>query len=103
MQLRKSTLFLILVALECSVLAMFYLHAAGTGTQEAADRLERRKLVARLSLTDLVLFTDARYSRHPSMTDLNTPFQDSPLSLEHFPSGSLLGPPSHVRAYDRHQ
>jgi hypothetical protein len=27
------------------------------------------------------------------MADLHAPFQDSPLSLEHFPSGSLVTPP----------
>jgi hypothetical protein len=27
------------------------------------------------------------------MADFNTPFQDYPLSLEHFPSGSILSPP----------
>jgi hypothetical protein len=103
MPLRKSTFFLLLIMLDCFILALFSLQAARSGGQEAAERELRRGLVARLSLTDLVLFTDARYTRHPSMADLNTPFQDSPLSLEHFPSGSLLGPPDHVRVYERHQ
>ena len=54
-------------------------------------------LVERLELTDLCLFTDARYARHPSMADLHTPFQDSPMSAEHFPSGTLILPPPHLR------
>jgi hypothetical protein len=103
MPLRKSTFFLMLIMLDCFILGLFSLQAARSSGQEAAARAVRRGLVARLSLTDLVLFTDARYTRHPSMADLNTPFQDSPLSLEHFPSGSLLGPPGHVRVYERHQ
>jgi hypothetical protein len=70
-----------------------------TGLQE---RESRRSLVKTLTLTDMVLFTDARYTRHPSMADRHTPFQDHPLSLEHFPSGSLMSPPPHVRSYGTH-
>jgi hypothetical protein len=41
------------------------------------------------------LFTEARYTRHPSQADLHSAFQDHPLALEHFPSGSLITPPRH--------
>lgn len=58
---------------------------------------ENRALTARLGLTDLALFTEARYTRHPSQADLHTPFQDHPGALEHFPSGSFLGPPPAIR------
>ena len=58
---------------------------------------ERREIVRVLTLTDLCLFTEARYTRHLSMTDLNTPFQDHPMSLEHFPSGAIVGPPPHLK------
>jgi len=51
------------------------------------------RLVAELGLTDLALFTDARYIRHLSQSDLHAPFQDHPLAMEHFPSGSLVQPP----------
>ncbi len=65
-----------------------------------ADRLHARQrtaqLVAQLGLSDIALFTEARYTRHPSQADLFTPFQDAPGSLEHFPSGSLLTPPPHI-------
>ena len=53
-------------------------------------------LAATLQLTDLSLFTEARYIRHLSMADRFSAFQDHPLSLEHFPSGSLIGPPAHL-------
>ena len=45
---------------------------------------------------DLCLFTEARYTRHPVMADVNSLFQDSPLSLEHYPTGSLMAPPAHL-------
>jgi len=50
-------------------------------------------LTGQLQLTDLCLFTEARYTRHPSQADLHSAFQDHPDAFEHFPSGSLLPPP----------
>ncbi len=45
-----------------------------------------------LHVTDLCLATEARYTRHPAMADRHAPFQEHPLALEHFPSGSLILP-----------
>lgn len=68
------------------------------GRAEAQAGLQaRRALVARLGLSDLCLFTEARYTRHLSLADRHTPFQDHPLSLDHFPSGSIVAPPAVVR------
>ena len=53
----------------------------------------KAEMVERLGLTDLVLFTEARYTRHPSQADIHSAFQDHPFALDHFPSGSLLPPP----------
>jgi hypothetical protein len=55
-------------------------------------------LAARLGLTDLCLFTEARYTRHPSQADLHGPFQDHPAGREHFPSGSVMPPPRELTA-----
>ena len=59
-------------------------HAA-SGARFAANRALARWFV----LTDPSLFTEARYTRHPSLADRHSAFQDYPLALEHFPSGSL--------------
>ena len=56
-------------------------------------------LVKRLELTDLCLFTEASYTRHLALADRHTPFQDDPMSLEHFPSGSLAAAPDHLRTH----
>ncbi|MDX9713839.1 MAG: hypothetical protein RBT37_00250 [Dissulfurispiraceae bacterium] len=53
--------------------------------------------VKKFVLTDLCLFTEARYTRHPSIADIHTPFQDFPGSFEHFPSGSMVPVPDHLR------
>jgi hypothetical protein len=62
------------------------------GAEEALTANQR--LVSRLQLTDICLFTEARFTRHPTQADLNTPFQAHPLSFDHFPSGSLIKPPA---------
>jgi len=54
----------------------------------------KRLMVKALQLTDICLFTEARYIRHLSQADLHTPFQEHPCALEHFPSGSFVSPPS---------
>lgn len=59
------------------------------------------KLVTSLRLSDVVLFTEARYTRHLTQADLHSAFQDHPVALEHFPSGSLLPPPAIL--LDRHE
>ena len=52
------------------------------------------ELVTRLRLSDVVLFTEARYTRHLTQADLHSAFQDHPAALEHFPTGSLVAPRS---------
>ena len=49
-------------------------------------------MVQALQLTDLALFTEARYTRHLSQADAYSAFQDGPVALEHFPAGSLVMP-----------
>lgn len=59
-----------------------------------AQALPGHRLVVRsLGLTDLSLWTEARYTRHPSQADFFSAFQDFPASFEHFPAGSLVAPP----------
>jgi hypothetical protein len=82
-----------LLALVLATLA--HSHYARSGAR--GSLAESRSLSARLGLTDLALFTEARYTRHPTQADLHSAFQDHPAALEHFPSGSVLGPPQRLR------
>lgn len=95
MRTRSSTLALLFLALAATAFALTLLDAAVPRAQREAESQETRALVARLGLTDLALFTEARYTRHPTQADLHSAFQDHPLALEHFPTGSLLPPPRH--------
>ncbi|TYO97110.1 hypothetical protein EDC39_11140 [Geothermobacter ehrlichii] len=86
--------FLLLVLLLAAALAGCI--AAGFRQRQRADAAwlaPRRTLVRDLMLTDFAIWTEARYTRHPSQADFFTPFQDAPGALEHFPSGSMLAPP----------
>jgi hypothetical protein len=90
--LRPAHQVLILLGLGLVACAATLLASGRSG----ADAPAGAALVAGLGLTDLALFTEARYTRHLSQADLHSPFQDHPLGLEHFPSGSLVGPPAHL-------
>lgn len=91
--MRRSSRYLVLTAVQVALLALLFLHAAAARRASGPVLAERASLVRELGLTDLCLFTEARYTRHPAMADRHAAFQDSPLSIEHFPSGSLLAPP----------
>ncbi len=97
MPTRKSTIFFVLVGLGVAAFALMAAHAHDRSAQAQAAWSEKARLVERLELTDLCLFTDARYARHPSMADRHTPFQDSPMAMEHFPSGTLILTPPHLQ------
>jgi len=87
---RKSTAVFLFLVLNVTLLGMAFAHAAWQREERAPSLREREELVRALELTDLCLFTEARYTRHPSQADLHSSFQDHPVSLEHFPSGSLV-------------
>lgn len=86
--------FLALVAIGFALLASFVGWAASENRRWRREELpELHTLAARLKLSDLALWTEARYTRHPSQADLFSAFQDSPGAPEHFPAGSVLSPP----------
>lgn len=91
--MRKSSLFFYSLITELMVLSLLLLYGAIDKNSQQESLQEKAMLVETLQLTDLCLFTEARYTRHLSQADLNTAFQDHPVSLEHFPSGSFTQPP----------
>jgi hypothetical protein len=92
--MRKSRIFLFYILGNIVLLAALGAHSLYR-RQAATPRLDvNREMVKQLDLTDLCLFTEANYTRHPTQADGHVAFQDHPVSLEHFPSGSLLLPPS---------
>ena len=92
--MNKHKIFIGITVLEIALLAVFFLlgqqYVRTVGQHEINGK---RQLVGSLGLTDFSIWTEARYTRHPSQTDFFTPFQDFPSSLEHFPAGSIMAPP----------
>ena len=91
---RPADRALAFLALAGIAFAGCFVDAARLRATAAGDANGMVALVAQLRLTDLALFTEARYTRHPSQADLHSAFQDHPLAQEHFPTGSLISPPA---------
>ena len=100
--MRKSSIYLLYVAGNILALCVALVHAAHTREAATSMLMEKSEMVNRLELTDLCLFTDARYTRHPAVADMNSAFQDMPMAFEHFPSGSLITPPANLKRHGTH-
>lgn len=99
--MRPARLVLIVLTIAASSVALSFVDAARLRLASAAGSSDMQQWVERLGLTDPALFTEARYTRHPSQADLQSAFQDHPVALEHFPTGSLIPPPAGIlKAYE---
>jgi len=89
----KHRVFIIFTLMEALTLGLLLLLGQAQVSARRVNELPPlRAVVSNLQLTDLSLWTEARYTRNPSQTDLFTPFQDFPSALEHFPAGSIIAP-----------
>lgn len=95
MSLRPSTLALGMFSLGIAAFILSFFDASRLAEARSPARAETAALAAKLGLTDLALCTEARYTRHPTQADLHSAFQDHPLALDHFPSGSFIPPRRH--------
>ena len=90
--MRPSAYFFILLFAFLS-LDGFLFHLWRTNSPERAVAVkQQQETVAALGLTDLCVATEARYTRHPAVSDPIAPFMDHPGAIEHFPSGSFWRP-----------
>jgi hypothetical protein len=90
--MRLSIQFLLFTAANLIIFLLLPLHARYVQKRPGSDANLQIAELRSLHVTDLCLATEARYTRHPSMADRHAPFQEHPLALEHFPSGSLILP-----------
>ena len=90
--MRRSLQYLLFTAASLTLFLLLPLHARHV-QQTGGDVNLRLPQLRNLRVTDLCLATEARYTRHPAMADRHAPFQEHPLALEHFPTGSLILPP----------
>ncbi len=92
--MRRANYYLSFLGVLLVLFGLMLAHAGWKASGETPRLLKTGTLVEGFQLTDLCLFTEASYTRHLSQADFHTPFQDYPMSLEHFPSGSLFAPPA---------
>lgn len=87
MRMRPSSIFALIILM---LLMVDLLLVAKSLMHDQVGELNE-VLTAELGLSDLCLSTEARYTRHLSISDATAPFMDHPAALEHFPSGSFYG------------
>jgi hypothetical protein len=100
--MRKSAIYLTFIT--CCMIALallFSIHPLLSASYHDKILTQKKQLVQKLGITDLCLFTEARYTRHLSQADLHSAFQDHPMGFEHFPSGSMVLPPVLIHRRDR--
>ncbi len=79
------------------LLALMFVDANLGRRLDRSEAAVRGQIVKALTLTDLCLVTESRYTRHPSMADRHAAFQEHPLALDHFPSGSFIAVPPRLQ------
>ena len=92
----KPVFFLLFLATEFVILITLNIYAANLPESKFHQQTLKSEITRKLMLTDLSLWTEARYTRHPSQADYFTPFQDFPAAVEHFPAGSIVRLPDHL-------
>jgi hypothetical protein len=92
---RRSNLLIMIVGLLIAALIWETLDYRRKRTVYAEKIWMRQRLQSAVGLTDLAITSAARYLRHYSLSDLATPFQDYPASLDHFPAGFVFAPPDY--------
>ncbi len=89
---RPVHLLLLVLAVLCSINLIFY----AIGQKRLTAQEENSELfdivTSGLGLTDLCVATEARYTRHPAVSDPVAPFMDHPGAIDHFPTGSFWAP-----------
>jgi hypothetical protein len=97
----KHKIFIGIIVSEIVIFTLLLISGHITIEKSKEEITAKKSLVSTLMLTDFSVWTEARYTRHPSQADLFTPFQDYPASIEHFPAGSMLAPPESIRRFTK--
>ena len=91
--MRPSQILLFLLLLLTLIDGTLYLHSRRLDKNLKSEQVLQAITVAGLGLTDLCIATEARYTRHPAVSDSMAPFMDHPGAIEHFPTGSFWNVP----------
>ena len=90
----RPALMLFILLLSLAIIdTSLYLHSRHADNGHRSSRQILTITTAGLGLTDLCVATEARYTRHPAISDPVAPRMDHPGAIEHFPTGSFWVPP----------
>lgn len=84
---------LVLIALELATVVVLSAASRRTEDHLGPSRSVNRLIARELQLTDLALSTGTSYTRHPSQADFFAAHGSHPSAIDHFPAGSVIGPP----------
>ena len=84
--MRPSAGLLTLLSVFCLIYGVVAIMAENIRNEQEQTFLQMRTVVSSLGLTDLALTTEARYTRHPAVSDSLVIGMDHPGALDHFPS-----------------
>ena len=93
----KRKLFIAFLAFEVFLALLLYGSSFVLTKNRESELRKKSTLVKVLELTDLSIWTEARYTRHPTQADFFAAFQDFPSAIEHFPAGSVISPPEYLK------
>ena len=91
---------LVLIALEVAGVAALSALSRGRERELRPSHPVNRRIARELQLTDLALSTGTSYTRHPSLADFFAAHGTHPSAIDHFPAGSVIGPPKHALTPD---
>lgn len=91
--MRPALVFSLLLGLLLALDGVLFLDGLVRRKAQDATLAQLEVATSGLGLTDLAVATEARYTRHPAVSDPVVPFMDHPGAIEHFPTGAFWLPP----------
>ena len=91
--MRPALVFSMLLSLLLALDGALFVDGLSRHKGEDANLAQLEVATSGLGLTDLAVATEARYTRHPAVSDPMAPFMDHPGAIEHFPTGAFWLPP----------
>ncbi|MCX5864671.1 MAG: hypothetical protein NTW42_06325 [Deltaproteobacteria bacterium] len=93
--MRPALVFSLLLCLLLALDGALFVDGLSRRKAEDATLAQLEVATSALGLSDLAVATEARYTRHPAVSDPMAPFMDHPGAIEHFPTGAFWLPPQH--------
>jgi hypothetical protein len=84
--MRPSIILMLVLAVFTGMYALLGASVSHKNSEQAADLRVLQDAVGRFGLSDLALSTEARYTRHPAVSDSVVVAMDHPGAIDHFPS-----------------